>query len=70
MDKQFGRWNVQNVAVVTAFAALIALFPLKQQADVRERGAESTFFVGGRLACCHRNDTNAADGSANATAEK
>ena len=60
--------NVVNVAVVTAFVALIAYFPLKWQAGVRERGAELTFCVGGRLGYCHRNDTNAAGSSVNAAA--
>jgi hypothetical protein len=35
-------------ALVTAFVAICAVFPLKWQADVRERGAEVTFYVGGR----------------------
>src|SRR4051812_33839450 len=42
----------QNVAVVTAFVALIAIFPPNCLADVRERGAELTFCVGRRLGCC------------------
>jgi len=37
-------------------------------ANVREQGAEMTFCVGGKLAQCHRNDTSAADGSAQTTA--
>ena len=53
-----------NVAVI----AKVASFPLNCPADVRERGAESSFYAGGRFACCHRNDTNAAKGSVNATA--
>src|SRR6266516_4173305 len=55
-------------AVVTALNAICALFPLKWQADVRERGAELTFCVGGRLVYCRRNDTRAAGHSAGATA--
>ena len=39
-----------NVAVVTAFNAICALFPLKWRAIVRERGAILTFYVGGKLA--------------------
>jgi hypothetical protein len=35
--------NVVKVAVVTAFNAICALFPLKWQADMRERVAELTF---------------------------
>jgi len=37
-------------------------------ANVREQGAEMTFCFGGKIAQCHRNDTSAADGSANTTA--
>ena len=62
--------NVVNIAVVTAFVAQIAILPPKWQADVRERGAELTFWVGGKLGQCHRNNTNAADRSANAAAMK
>jgi hypothetical protein len=46
--------NVQYVAVVTAIAAQIALYPLKCLADVREQGAEVAFCVGGMLGQCHR----------------
>ena len=58
MDKVFlrsvplGVQNVTDIAVITAFTAICALFPLKWQADVRERGAELTFYVGGRLGWC------------------
>jgi len=52
--------NVQKVAVVVAFVATIALFPLKCPADAREKGAELTFDVGRKPGYCHRNDTNAA----------
>jgi len=54
-DKRFAMVDVPNdtnVAVVTALlrlAALIALFPLKCVADVREQGTEVTFCVGGTL---------------------
>ncbi|MBA3867839.1 MAG: hypothetical protein H0X30_01650 [Anaerolineae bacterium] len=57
-----------NVAVVATITALIVQLPLKCAADVRERGAELTFYVGAKLGYCHRNDTNAADCSAAATA--
>ena len=61
MDKVFlrsvplGVQNVTDMAIVTALLRLvaeIAIFPLKWQADVRERGAELTFYVGGRLGWC------------------
>ena len=45
--------NVVNVAVVTAFVAICALFPLKWQAETRELGAELTFCVGGKLGQRH-----------------
>ena len=35
---------------------------------MRERGAELTFYVGGKLAQFYRNDTSAADGPATTTA--
>ena len=54
--------------VVTANFAFIAILPLNCPADVRESGAEASFGVGGKVGYCHRNDTNAADGSADATA--
>ena len=60
--------NATDIAVVAAFLAQIALFPLTWQADVRERGAEWSFLCGGMLACCHRNDTISAGSSVNAAA--
>ena len=54
----------------TAIIAKFAHLPLKWRADVRERGAEWSFCVGGMLADYRRNDTSAADGSADATARK
>ena len=59
---------MRNIAEVTALAALIVVFPLNCMANVREQGAEMTFCVGGKLAQFHRNDTSAADGSADTTA--
>jgi len=49
--KSFPRYiqNVANIAVVVAFAAQIAHFPLNWQAEVRERGAELAFCVGEML---------------------
>jgi hypothetical protein len=64
----FAARKVQNVAVVTAITALIALFPLNCTADMREAGAELAFCVGGKPGYCHQNDTHLADGSAVATA--
>ena len=49
MDKRFvgdaalNTQNVVNVAVVTAFAAKIAILPLNCMAASREKTAESTF---------------------------
>ena len=57
-----------NVAVVTAFFAEFADYPPKWQARMREQTAEMTFWVGGILGDCHRNDTNAAKCSHVATA--
>ena len=42
--------NVVNVAVVTAFAAICAIFPLNCTAGHKGEAAESTFSVGGRFA--------------------
>jgi hypothetical protein len=53
--------NVQNVAVVTA---QFAIFPPNCMAAMREETAELAFLSGGKIAHCHRNDTNAADYSA------
>jgi hypothetical protein len=44
--------NVADVAIITAITALNASFPLKWQADVREQGAESTFWFGGKSGAC------------------
>ena len=44
--------NMENVAVVTAIIAEVAIFPLKWQADVRGKGAELTFCVGGMFGDC------------------
>jgi len=60
--------NVANDAVVTTFVADFAYFPLKCPAGDTGKAAESTFSISGKLGCCHRNDTNAAKCSRNATA--
>jgi len=57
--------SLKSIGVVSPFSAI---HPLKWQADVRELGAESTFWVGGKLSYCHRNDINAAVRPVNATA--
>jgi len=44
--------NVVIVAVVTAIAAYFAILPLNCTADMRERGAERAFCIGGRLGGC------------------
>ena len=41
--------NDADIAAVTAITAQIAILPLKWRADARERGAELTFYVGGKL---------------------
>jgi hypothetical protein len=65
--KRFRPTDIQNIANV-AFVAQIAIYPPKWQAALREKSAKLTFCVGGTLAGCHRNDTNAAKRSRVATA--
>jgi len=55
----------KDFAVVSA---ICAIFPLKCPAASKGKAAELTFWVGGMLGDCHRNDTNAAKRSRVATA--
>ncbi|MBA3871943.1 MAG: hypothetical protein H0X30_22585 [Anaerolineae bacterium] len=55
--------------VNAAITARIAHFPLNRPAGSTGEAAEWSFCVGARFGYCHRNDTNAADCSAAATAD-
>ena len=55
--------NVIDVAVGSAFIAICAEFPPNCPAGRPGETAELTFCVGGWFADCHRNGTNAAEGS-------
>jgi hypothetical protein len=57
-----------NIAQNTIFTAKFAYFPLKRRREARGMPLDVHFGVSGNAGAIHRNDTNAAGGSAAATA--